>query len=119
MDDIKLRIYKLTSPVNLTYAGQESLGDIPTQLLAAGRIIPRTKEEGYALAAWLMVKGQSLPIEFIDGDRTPIDIEEGQYVFLTWKPEAKPEVWIEDYHRRLTLRARPPLQQTSNPPTSL
>ena len=120
MDQQVLRVYKLDSPVNLVYGGQFPLDQFPTELLASGCIIPRTKEEGYALAAWLLVKGIDLPVEFVDGDRTPIHIEEKDYVFLTWKPAAKPEIWFDSYRfEGYYLRCRPPLQNTSNSPTSL
>ena len=122
--DITIYHYYLKSPVELQYRGSGRLGAWNLGGFAEPRIIPRTKEEGYELAAWFLVKGDPTPVEIMDGDRTRITIEEGQNVFLTWKPALKPEIHFNPIKfKGYFLLAYPPvnelLQNISNPPTPL
>lgn len=120
--DPTLRLYKLKSPVELHYVGSAGPSNWRSPL-QTHKVIPRTKEEGYELAAWFLIQGIDAKVEFIDGDRTPIPIEEGELFFLTWKPFQKPEIWIDHKNYALQVLAYPPvesvLQNPSNPPTPL
>lgn len=110
MDDLTLYLYTLKSPVDLRSLGYAPVKGLASRAFNNAKIVSRTKEEGYALSAWLLVKGLDVQVLCIDGDRTKIPIVEDESIFLTWKPQQKPEVWF-DIHNPLSfyLLARPPL----------
>lgn len=125
MNDLTIYHYRLKSPVELQYRGSGKLGAWNLNGFPGHRLVSRTKEEGYALAAWLLVKGVPTPVLCINGDCTPIDIEEGDDVFLTWKPGLKPEIQFNAIKfQGYQLLAYPPadamlLKDPSTPATPL